>query len=57
MIDAMPKLKVRNLVTDASIGSEKCRCTACRGRMAPQLRDDVRSLALHNLLQTMGRFG
>jgi len=45
------------LVTDNSIGSKGCRCAACRGRMAPQLNDDVRSLALHNLLQTMGRFG
>ena len=45
------------LVTDNSIGSEECRCAACRGRMAPQLKDDIRSLALHNLLQTMGRFG
>jgi len=44
------------LVTDAGIGSEDCRCAACRGRMAPQLKDDVRSLALHNLLQTIGRF-
>ena len=45
------------LVTDASIGSEGCRCAACRGRTAPQLKDDIRSLALHNLLQTVGRFG
>ena len=45
------------LITDVSIRSEGCRCAACRGRMAPQLKDDIRSLALHNLLQTMGRFG
>jgi len=45
------------LVTDNSIRSEECRCVACRGKMAPQLKDDVRSLALHNLLQTVGRFG
>jgi len=46
-----------SLVTDASISSEECHCVACRGRMAPQLKDDIRSLALHNLLQTVGRFG
>jgi len=45
------------LVTDNSIGSEGCRCAACRGRTAHQLKDDIRSLALHNLLQTVGRFG
>ena len=44
-------------VIDASIGSEGCRCADCRGRVAPQLKDDIRSLALHNLLQTVGRFG
>jgi len=46
-----------SLVTDNSIGSEECHCAACRGRIAPQLKDDIRSLALHNLLQTVGRFG
>jgi hypothetical protein len=45
------------LVTDNRIGSEGCRCAACRGRTADQLKDDIRSLALHNLLQTVGRFG
>jgi len=45
------------LVTDTSIGSEECHCATCKGRMAPQLKDDIRSLALHNLLQTLGRFG
>jgi len=45
------------LITDASIVSEECRCAACKGRMADQLKDDIRSLALHNLLQTIGRFG
>jgi len=45
------------LVIDNSIVSEECHCAACKGRMAPQLKDDIRSLALHNLLQTMGRFG
>jgi len=44
------------LVTDNSIGSEDCHCFACNGRMSDQLKDDIRSLALHNLLQTMGRF-
>ncbi|MBO3804027.1 MAG: hypothetical protein JTT11_09210 [Candidatus Brockarchaeota archaeon] len=44
-------------ITDASIKSEECRCDACRGRAANQLKNDVRSLALHNLLQAMGRFG
>jgi len=44
-------------ITDTSIKSEGCHCAACRGRMAPQLKDDIRSLALHNLLQTVGRFG
>jgi len=46
-----------SLVTDAGIKSEECRCAACKGRMAPELKDDIRSLALHNLLQTVGRFG
>jgi len=45
------------LIADASIRSERCRCAACKGRMALQLKDDIRSLALHNLLQTVGRFG
>ena len=44
------------LVTDANIGSEECHCTACKGRTADQLKDDIRSLALHDLLQIMGRF-
>jgi len=45
------------LITDTNIKSKKCRCDACKGRAAPQLKDDIRSLALHNLLQTVGRFG
>jgi len=45
------------LITDTSIRSQRCHCAACKGRMAPQLKDDIRSLALHNLLQTIERFG
>jgi len=44
-------------IIDTSIRSEECHCAACKGRTAHQLKDDVRSLALHNLLQTLGRFG
>jgi len=44
------------LLTDTSIKIEKCHCATCKGRVAPELKDDIRSLALHNLLQTVGRF-
>jgi hypothetical protein len=46
-----------HLITDTGVGSEECHCAACKGKMASQLTDDIRPLALHNLLQTLGRFG
>jgi len=42
--------------TDTYIRFEECDCVACKGRMALDLGDDVRSLGLHNLQQTLGRF-
>jgi len=51
------KISTSRLIVKNSIRSEGCRCAAYRGRVAHQLKDDVRSLALHNLLQTVGRFG
>jgi len=43
-------------LTDTSVRFEKCDCVACKGRVALDLRDDTKALALHNLLQTIGRF-
>lgn len=43
-------------ITDTYVRFEECGCVACKGRMALDLGDDTRSLALHNLQQTLGRF-
>ncbi|MBO3803386.1 MAG: hypothetical protein JTT11_05870 [Candidatus Brockarchaeota archaeon] len=43
-------------ITDTSVRFEECHCSACKGRMAYALKDDEKSLALHNLLQTIERF-
>jgi len=43
-------------ITDTYVRFEECDCVACKGRMALDLGDDIRSLALHNLQQTLGRF-
>ena len=43
-------------LTDTSVRFEECDCVACKGRIALDLRGDVKTLALHNLLQTIGRF-
>jgi hypothetical protein len=42
--------------TDTYMRFEECSCIACNGRMPTQLKDDLRSFALHNLLQTVERF-
>jgi len=42
--------------TDTFVRFEECHCAACNGRMPTQLRDDLRSFTLHNLLLTVGRF-
>lgn len=42
--------------TDTYVRFEECHCAACHGRMPTQLKDDLRSFALHNLLQTVERF-
>lgn len=42
--------------TDTYVRFEECHCAACNGRMPTQLKDDLRSFALHNLLQTVKRF-
>jgi hypothetical protein len=43
-------------ITDTYVRFEECDCVACKGRMALDLGDDIRSLTLHNLQQTLGRF-
>jgi len=43
-------------ITDTSVRFEECHCAACKGRMAYQLKDDEKSFAIHNLLQTIERF-
>jgi len=42
--------------TDTYVRFEECHCAACHGRMPTQLKDDLRSFALHNLLQIVERF-
>lgn len=42
--------------TDTYVRFEECHCAACNGRVPTQLKDDLRSFALHNLLQTVERF-
>jgi len=42
-------------LTDTDVRFEECDCDACKGRSAYELKEDRKSLALHNLLQTIQR--